>query len=117
MEYGIVPRVYDVDYSFIVKNYLNPELWDMKWTLFMYKDFIIYLELHSIKCKDKEIWFRLFYNDESTRHDYQNEVICYNLQNSSLKILLQQINGAMFRLLEKKESKDIYIIAKYAETF
>lgn len=88
MEYSIVPRVYDVDYSFIVKNYLNPELWDMKWTLFMYKDFIIYLELHSIKCKDKEIWFRLFYNDESTRHDYQNEVICYNLQNSSLKILL-----------------------------
>lgn len=27
MEYSIMPRVYDVDYSFIVKNYLNTELW------------------------------------------------------------------------------------------
>ena len=62
--YSIIPRVYDVDYSFIVKNYLNPELWDMKWTLFMYKDFIIYLELYSINCKDKEITFKLYYNDK-----------------------------------------------------
>lgn len=106
--YSIIPRVYDVDYSFIVKNYLNPELWDMKWTLFMYKDFIIYLELYSIDCKDKEITFKLYYNDKKTTDVYSSEHIRYNLQNSSLKILIQQINGAMFRLLEKKERCDIH---------
>ena len=39
---------------------------------------------------------------------YSLEYIHYNLQNSSLKILIQQINGAMFRLLEKKERCDIH---------
>lgn len=74
----------------------------------MYKDFMIYLELYNISCKDKEITFKLYYNDKETTLDNLSEYIRYNLQNSSLKILIQQINGAMFRLLEKKECRDIY---------
>ena len=29
-----VLKVYEIDYSFIIKNYLNPEMWSKTWTLF-----------------------------------------------------------------------------------
>ena len=31
---------FEIDYSFIIKNYLNPELWHKKWNLFIYKNFV-----------------------------------------------------------------------------
>ena len=31
-------KVYDIDYSFLLKNYLNPEYWNKSWHLFVYKD-------------------------------------------------------------------------------
>ena len=31
-------KVYDIDYSFLLKNYLNPEYWNKSWHLFVYEE-------------------------------------------------------------------------------
>ena len=59
MEKGLSLKVYDVDYSFIIKNYLDEKLWDKEWTIFIYKNFQIILRLHSIDVRDKVIWFEV----------------------------------------------------------
>ena len=35
MKNELALKVYDIDYSFIIKNYLSPELWEKTWTLFV----------------------------------------------------------------------------------
>ena len=50
-------KVYEMDYSFIIKNYLNPKLWDKIWTLFDYGDYVITLNMESIKTIDSVIVF------------------------------------------------------------
>ena len=54
-------KVYDIDYSFIIKNYLNPEMWQKTWTLFQYKTFVVTLRLDSINCQKEKIFFQVFY--------------------------------------------------------
>ena len=50
---------FEIDYSFIIKNYLNPELWHKKWNLFIYKSFVFSLELNSIYVQDEKIYFHV----------------------------------------------------------
>ena len=45
-------KKYDVDYSFIIRNYLSPELWKKTWTLFVYKNIRITLNLYYIWVND-----------------------------------------------------------------
>lgn len=94
-------KVYEVDYSFIISNYLDVSLWNKSWTLFEFKDYSITLEMYSINCRNKNIEFRIYINDNdgNSTMDYIN----YNLQNTSIKILKQQINGAMFNCIKGLE--------------
>lgn len=48
MENGIVIKKYEVDYSFIIRNYLSPKMWEKVWTLFLYKNFRFTLQINSI---------------------------------------------------------------------
>ena len=41
---NLVIKRYEVDYSFIIKNYLHESLWNKKWTLFVYKNYTFYLD-------------------------------------------------------------------------
>ena len=92
-------KVYKIDYDFIISNYLDKSLWKKKWNLFVYKDHVFMLNLYSIDTKNEEIRFEITYN----KRQYSSEIIDYNIQNTSIKILKQQINGAIFRLMEKQD--------------
>ena len=37
-------KVYDVDYSFIIKNYLDEKLWEKEWVIFVYKKFKVNIQ-------------------------------------------------------------------------
>ena len=41
MDKGLIIKAYDIDYSFIIKNYLDPKLWEKEWTLSMYKELVV----------------------------------------------------------------------------
>ena len=45
-------KVFDVDYSFIIKNYLDPKMWQKEWTLFLleeYEEFKEYIKTEEYK--------------------------------------------------------------------
>ena len=91
-------KVYNIDYEFIIKNYLSQHLWQKIWTLLQYKEHIITLNLYKIMTKDNEIVFEVKYQGF-----WGTEYVNYNVANTSIKILKQQINGAMFRIIERYE--------------
>ena len=91
-------KVYNIDYEFIIKNYLSQHLWQKIWTLLQYKEHIITLNLYKIMTKDNEIVFEIKYQGF-----WGTEYVNYNIANTSIKILKQQINGAMFRIIERYE--------------
>lgn len=93
-------KVYNIDYSFIISNYLDKELWKMKWNLFVYKNNVFTLNLHSIDTKNNKICFEISYN----KQNWVKQTIWYDIDNTSIDILKQQINGAIFRLMEEEDS-------------
>lgn len=93
-------KVYNIDYSFIISNYLDKELWKMKWNLFVYKNNVFTLNLHSIDTKNNNICFEILYN----KQNWVKQTIWYDIDNTSIDILKQQINGAIFRLMEEEDS-------------
>lgn len=102
MEYGIVPRVYDVDYSFIIKNYLDVDLWDKEWNIYDYKDITISLSLYTIDCYDKSIQFKIKITCSEQGWSTWNSFYYY-IRQGNLNILKKQINGNIYRLLEEFE--------------
>ena len=87
-------KVYKIDYEFIVSNYLDKKLWQKQWNLFIYKKHIFTLNLLRIETKDNVIVFEIRKNNY-----WSSEWVHYNINNTSIKILIQQINGAIFRLM------------------
>ena len=92
-------KVYQIDYDFIISNYLDKSLWKKKWNLFVYKDNIFTLNIYKIETETDRIVFKVLYN----KNMWDYETISYDIQNTSIKILKQQINGAIFRLMESKD--------------
>lgn len=110
-------KVWEMDYSFIIKNYLNPVLWDKVWTLFAYKDFVITIQINSIDTMDKEIIFLIKFKDYSNNDVYRNsrtETISYVL-NTDIDFLLKKINGSIFRMINIYERMTVITnLASYA---
>ena len=96
-------KVYKIDYEFIVKNYLDINLWKKIWNLFAYRDKIFTLNLYEIDTENNKIRFKIKFN----KLEYAYEIVTYDVDNASIKILLQQINGAIFRLMERFEEREI----------
>ena len=92
-------KVYQIDYDFIISNYLDKSLWKKKWNLFVYKDHVFTLNLYKIETETDRIVFKISYNKLS----WDNEYVTYDIQNTSILILKKQINGAIFRLMETKD--------------
>ena len=96
MEKGLSLKVYDVDYSFIIKNYLDEKLWDKEWTIFIYKNFQIILRLNSINVRDKVIWFEVEIqdgNEENKSQFVENvESNVVFLNNISYEIPYEKVN-------------------------
>lgn len=101
-------KVYKIDYEFIIKNYLDKSLWKKVWNLFVYKEHVFTLNLFQIDTKDDEIVFEICKNNYSICY----ELVRYNIQNTSIQILMQQINGAIFRCMCKYEQ---YLIQQTSE--
>lgn len=101
-------KVYNIDYEFIIRNYLSQHLWQKIWTLLQYKEHIITLNLYKIMTKDNEIVFEIKYQGF-----WGTEYVNYNIANTSIKILKQQINGAMFRIIERYEDSLIEETPEY----
>lgn len=100
-----VIKVWEMDYSFIIKNYLDVKLWSKTWTLFEYKDFVITIRLSSINTSDKEIIFFILLKDNANENSYKNRkgtLVEYKLD-TDIDFLIRRINGAIFRLIEEYE--------------
>lgn len=101
-------KVWKMDYSFIVKNYLNPALWQKTWTLFEYKDFVITIKLTKIETENMRIVFRLNLRDNIRPNTWgDQEDVSYSLKGSSIKFLIKNINGAIFRMISYHERNHV----------
>lgn len=93
-------KVYEIDYSWIISNYLDKELWDKKWNLFIFKDDVFTLNLYKIDIKNKSVYFEVRHN----KQNWNYELIEYPLSGvMSIDILKRKINGAIWSLIEVYE--------------
>ena len=117
-------KVYDIDYSFIIKNYLNPEMWQKTWTLFQYKTFVVTLRLMSINCQDEKINFEIKIKDNSEENEYSyewgknsdkdaNDYVYYSLKINDLKFLKTLIESSVFDAISKLEKYNIVASEDY----
>ena len=119
MEKGLSLKVYDVDYSFIIKNYLDKKLWDKEWTIFIYKNFQIILRLYSIDVRQKTIWFEVEIQDGNKENKSywtksRKDIFKYFLSTENINILKQSLNHTIFCLMQTLE-EEAYI--KYTEDY
>lgn len=114
-------KTYDIDYSFIIKNYLDKSLWHKEWTLLVYKNFIFTIELHIIDVYDESLCFNI--KCKYVKDDQNTSIsttIWHNLGNSNINVLKNQINGAIEDLIKSVEeifikSTDEYYRAEQLE--
>ena len=97
-------KVYDIDYSFIIKNYLDVDLWQKTWTLFQYKDTVFTINLSSIDCKDNSICFLVKCN----KLEYNAQTIWYYINSDmTIRMLINKINTAIWDLINTYERRII----------
>ena len=101
-------KVYEINYEFIINNYLDVNLWDKTWNLFVYKEHMFQLRLSRIYTQTRRISFEIKKNGY-----YHTETIDYDINNTSIKILKQQINGAIFRVITDYEESLIRGTVEY----
>lgn len=104
MKNELAIKVYEIDYSFIIKNYLDPQMWQKEWNLFVYKDMVFSIRLYSIHTMDKSIAFDVIlkYSDKNSV-ERKECTIWYNLGNGTIPVLKRQIIGAMDTLIRRVE--------------
>ena len=119
MKNGLTLKVYDVDYSFIIKNYLDEKLWEKEWTIFVYKNYHIVLRLSSIDVRQKVIWFEVEIQDGNPENkSYWTKSVKdsfkYFLSTESIDILKKSLNHTIFTLMQHLEEQ-AYI--KYTDEY
>lgn len=105
MENKMILKVFDVDYSFIIKNYLNPELWEKEWTLFVYKKFVVTLRLKYIYvyCNKIEFEIKVTDNNSTSWNRSQTRDVTYSLKTNNITILKKAINSAIIKAFKDIE--------------
>lgn len=117
-------KVYDIDYSFIIKNYLNPEMWQKTWTLFQYKTFVVTLQLTYINCQDEKITLRVKIKDNSSEHEYAydwgknsdknaSDDVYYSLKINDLNFLKNSVENSVFDAIKRLERYNIVASEDY----
>jgi len=56
---ALAHKVYDINFDFILNNYLNPKLWRAAWTIFKYDDIEVVLRLDRIHVQNKHLSMEL----------------------------------------------------------
>ena len=110
METGLILKIYKMNYEFLVKNYLNPEMWQKEWVLFEYKEYKVTMNIWSIQTRDEQILLdiRLHYVDDYGRKNYKERTINFSLKIEDIGFLKRKINSAIFDLITTIE-KEIVI--------
>ena len=104
-------KVYDIDYSFIIKNYLNPEMWQKTWTLFQYKTWVITFRIDYIWCRSEKIRFMIKIKDNSPENEYKygdcydidkdySAGVDYSLKIDNIQFLKREIISKSFYIIE-----------------
>lgn len=109
METGLVIKTWKMDWSFLIKNYLNPEMWQKVWTLFQYGKYKVTLNIYSIYTLSEQITFdvRIHYSLPNGMQTYAETSICFSLKIDDLTFLKRQINSAIFETMIKVEKEQI----------
>ena len=118
-------KVYDIDYSFIIKNYLNPEMWQKTWTLFQYKTWVITFRIDYIWCRSEKIRFMIKIKDNSPENEYKygdyfdtdkdySASVDYSLKIDNIQFLKREIISKSFYIIEKLEEEAIMATREYA---
>lgn len=95
-------KVYEIDYDFIIKNYLDPKLWNKSWTVFVYRDFVFTLKMTHITVTTNTITFEVKLNKHwNSRH------FDYNIENSNINFLKKSLKGTIKRLIGDYEESEI----------
>lgn len=97
-------KVYQVDYEFISRNCLNPELWNKVWNLFVYRNYVFTLEIADINVRDDVVNFTLALK-KGNHIEYRG--VWFHRNTENYLVLKKQINGAMFSLIEDFERYEI----------
>lgn len=105
MKNEVALKIYKVDYDFIVKNYLSPAMWEKTWTLFVYRDIQITLNIDYISVRPKKICFNISIRQDEEKCSIN---IWHNIDSSNYNILKKQINSAIECLIESLERQHIY---------
>lgn len=125
MEKGLILKSYEMDYSFIIKNYLDPKMWQKKWNLFVYKGYVFTLRMSSIYVQEEKVNFYVRLEDVLNKSDYRDdwndfrgenyaeEFVQYSLKIEDVSFLEKMINTAMLKCIEKLERKKIMGTERY----
>lgn len=98
-----IPKVYKVDYDFLIKNYLDPSLWKKTWTIYVCKDNVFTICLSSIDCNGMSVYFKIRYNKLQY---WESRCIEYPLNGEmSIDILMRKINATIWNLMCDYEEK------------
>lgn len=120
----LIIKNFVIDYSFILKNYLNPEMWQKNWTLFVYKGFSFKLNISSIDTENEKIWFKITLNDSSEDRRYYNswgnngedkKTFDYSLKINDISFLKRKIKSKMLDCIYDLEIQAIVATADYLE--
>lgn len=125
-EKGLILKKYEMDYSFIIKNYLNPKLWEKIWILFTYKEFVVTLKLKSINCTNNSIRFQIALKDYSPERKYRYDwgwdddketytEVEFSLKIEDVNFLQRKIQSAINQLIETLEKRHIRSFDEYRE--
>lgn len=111
MEQGLILKIWNMDYSFLIKNYLDRSMWQKEWVLFEYKQYKVTLNIWSITTRTEQISFdvRLHYVNEDGYKDYNERTISFSLKIEDVTFLKRQINSAIFDLMVSVE-RDVAIL-------
>lgn len=106
MENKMILKVYDIDYSFIIKNYLEPKLWEKEWTLFIYKKFIVTLKLKYIYIYNNKIIFEIKLTDNNSKswNRTRTKEVEYSLKTDNINILKKAINTKIVYAIKELEN-------------
>lgn len=90
-------KVYEVDYDFLISNYLDKSLWSKSWNLYVYRDMVFTLRLNAIDCVNETICFKIKCNK---CENWDSEYVYYPINGDmTIPILKNKINGAIWQLM------------------
>lgn len=118
-------KVFDIDYSFIIKNYLDPKMWQKEWTLFEYKNFKISISLMYILCGDEKISFKVKVVDGLNEEKYERSglfyansddtIVTYSLKVDNIETLKKSINSGAEYVMKNLEKRILRNTDEYQE--